>query len=381
MGLLLFLLSREETSIEQTAIIEGVGENIIKIITEAMNENPELGPRLEQDPQVFKDWIELTNSGEDYEEMVERTRTFEEEQQKAEDDLARAEQERDEAIAAQDEAETQARIAERALANQMGENGELAAILLKPIAGDTTLCAFLESDDDPVRSEIGRENHGPSTPIGIIHVEEEGITLLRGGYRSDQPLVDFNGDPFDREASEQVIGSWSIKEKLTWVEFESIITKLNSLGNDFASDIKQRCRHYFNYYHVGLDGDTVEKFRDLNYSGVKISEQEFLDLTFINANTDYRPITIVRPDYPRDAIDEFIEGFSFIAFTVSKTGTVLEESIVVIDSSPSDIFDEESRAALKTWRFQPQIVEGQAVDVPNVRYLFTFCEGRRNDCF
>jgi outer membrane biosynthesis protein TonB len=60
---------------------------------------------------------------------------------------------------------------------------------------------------------------------------------------------------------------------------------------------------------------------------------------------------------------------------------VLEESIIVIDSFPSDIFDEPSRAALRMWRFPPQIVEGQAVDVPNVRARFIFCEGRKDDCF
>jgi TonB family protein len=389
LALLLFLLGRAQLDREKDELINRAGgEDVLIVISGALDNAPAVRDRIREDPSIPETWITLSNRGMDVDDFA-QTREALAGQLVINESQQRELEETKEALAGAMEEGNEARAL---LAGSKEENEQLQKDIEQvqqdiassqevpvegppnAIAGETTLCAYL-GPGNPSTERI------PTVPIGVVNIEESGITLLRKDYPLDQILVDYLGDTFNPEASERIINSWRIKEKLAWDEFESIMAALNLLGDDFASERKQKCRHYFNYYFEDLDAEILEKFGNLNYTGVKISESEFLDLTFINANTDYRPITIVRPDYPRDALDEMIEGFSFIAFTVSKTGTVLKESIVVIDSSPSDIFDEESRAALETWRFQPQIEEGQAVDVPNVRYRFIFCEGRRDDCF
>jgi TonB family protein len=385
LALLLFLLGRAQVERDRQELVEkqenlingAGGEEVLRVITGALNNAPDVRQAIAENPKIPETWITLSNRGvspTDIEQMqeelarqIEANRTLQDETEEQANQIAQTEQENQ-------SLKTEIEQSQEGPSGSQEEPSDIAEELPNAIAGETTLCAYL----GPGNPSTGRI---PTVPIGVVNIEASGITLLRKDYPLDQILVDYLGDTFNPEASERIISAWKIKEKLAWDEFESIMTALNLLGDDFASERRQKCRHYFNYYFEDLDAEILEKFGNLNHTGVKISEQEFLDLTFINANTDYKPITLVIPDYPREALEELIEGFSFIAFTVSKTGTVLEESIVVIDSSPSDIFDEESRAALETWRFQPQIEEGQAVDVPNVRYRFIFCEGRRDDCF
>ena len=362
---------RQELVEEQKKIINGAGgEEVLIVITDALNSAPDVRQAIAENPKIPETWITLSNRGvspTDIEQMqgelarqIEANRTLQDETEEQANQIAQTEQENE--ILKTEMEQLQAAL-------ELGEP-EGASELPSAIAGDTTLCAYLEPGDTS-------DERGSTVPIGVVLIEESGITLLHKGYRSDQSLIDFYGDTFARESSEQIINSWSTKGQLPWVEFESITDGLNLLGDNFASDSKQKCRHYFNYYFVSLDAESLEKFRNLNYTGVKISEQEFLGLTFINANTDYEPITRVRAEYPAEALEQKIEGFSLIAFTVSKTGTVLEESIVVIDSTPPEIFDEASRKAIARMRFQPRLADGQAVDVANVRYRFTFVE-RRN---
>jgi len=87
---------------------------------------------------------------------------------------------------------------------------------------------------------------------------------------------------------------------------------------------------------------------------------------------EYLPMSTIAPQYPTLAADQGIEGWVLMGFTVSAQGTVLEETVETIDSSPTDVFNNSAYRALLQFTFQPRIVEGEAVQVPGVQYLFRY---------
>jgi protein TonB len=44
----------------------------------------------------------------------------------------------------------------------------------------------------------------------------------------------------------------------------------------------------------------------------------------------------------------------------------------VVDAEPPGMFDQASIRAAERFRFQPRVVNGQPVEVPNVQYVFRF---------
>ena len=80
----------------------------------------------------------------------------------------------------------------------------------------------------------------------------------------------------------------------------------------------------------------------------------------------------VEAAYPPAAADEGIEGWAQVKFTVSEEGTVPVSSISMVDAEPLQVFDESAKAAIAQFRFQPRVVNGQPVAVPNVQYVFRF---------
>ncbi len=82
------------------------------------------------------------------------------------------------------------------------------------------------------------------------------------------------------------------------------------------------------------------------------------------------PITDVVPEYPVTAIRDGREGWVMVRFTVTTAGGVA--SVRVSDSEPPKIFDDAALAAAQQFRFEPQVQNGQAIDVPDVGYVFRF---------
>lgn len=66
----------------------------------------------------------------------------------------------------------------------------------------------------------------------------------------------------------------------------------------------------------------------------------------------------VPPDYP-DAAGT-TEGSVKLQFTISVAGQV--KDIVVVESSPSGLFDAPARAALAQWRYKPSLVDGEPAE-------------------
>ena len=88
------------------------------------------------------------------------------------------------------------------------------------------------------------------------------------------------------------------------------------------------------------------------------------------ADGSYVPIFQVPPVYPRRALERGIEGCVMLKFTVTKVGSTKEPEVEW--SVPPGIFDRAAmRSALK-YKYKPQIRDGEATEVPNVRTIIVF---------
>jgi len=97
---------------------------------------------------------------------------------------------------------------------------------------------------------------------------------------------------------------------------------------------------------------------DIGAAGLGVSDGEML------------PLVNIQPTYPTRAAQRGIEGWCQVAFTVTASGGVRD--VVVIDAEPRGMFDSASIRAAERFRFQPRVVNGEAVDVPNVQYVFRY---------
>jgi len=87
------------------------------------------------------------------------------------------------------------------------------------------------------------------------------------------------------------------------------------------------------------------------------------------ASRQYLPIAKEAPDYPQRALDRNIEGECTVAYTVTPQGQVSDPQVV---GQCHPLFVKPSLAAAKRFRYQPRMVNGQAVAVANVKNTFTY---------
>ena len=87
---------------------------------------------------------------------------------------------------------------------------------------------------------------------------------------------------------------------------------------------------------------------------------------------DMLPLVAIAPQYPTRAAQRGVEGWCLVSFTVNGLGNVVEESIVVVDAEPTDMFDRSSIRAAARFKFQPRVVDGQGVAVEDVQYVFRY---------
>lgn len=83
----------------------------------------------------------------------------------------------------------------------------------------------------------------------------------------------------------------------------------------------------------------------------------------------YLPLSKQAPDYPQRALDKNLEGDCSVEYTVNPQGKV--ENPKVLDGC-HPLFIRPSLAAANTFRYQPRIIDGQAVAVPAVRNTFHY---------
>lgn len=83
----------------------------------------------------------------------------------------------------------------------------------------------------------------------------------------------------------------------------------------------------------------------------------------------YQPLSKEAPDYPQRALDKNLEGDCTVEYSVNPQGRV--ENPKVIDGC-HPLFMRPSLAAVATFRYQPRLIDGQAVTVPAVRNTFHY---------
>jgi len=87
------------------------------------------------------------------------------------------------------------------------------------------------------------------------------------------------------------------------------------------------------------------------------------------ASRQYLPIAKKPPVYPQRALDSGLQGSCTVSYTVDVQGHVRSPEVVG-DCHP--LFIRPSLTAAKSFRYQPRIVEGRAVAVPDVKNTFHY---------
>ncbi|MDO8273259.1 MAG: TonB family protein [Gammaproteobacteria bacterium] len=111
---------------------------------------------------------------------------------------------------------------------------------------------------------------------------------------------------------------------------------------------------------LSIERAAVQVDADLEIGGASISITDGEMLPLVN----------VTPTYPTRAASRGIEGWCQVSFTVTDTGGVRD--VVVVDADPPEIFDTASMRAAEKFKFQPKVVDGKGVEVPNVQYVFRY---------
>jgi protein TonB len=93
----------------------------------------------------------------------------------------------------------------------------------------------------------------------------------------------------------------------------------------------------------------------------------------ISLARELTPLVRFPPDYPMAAMNNKIEGYVLLRFTVTETGTVADPE--VLRSEPPGIFDRAARRAVMRWKYQPQLANGEPVSVVTyTRLVFRMLE-------
>jgi protein TonB len=88
------------------------------------------------------------------------------------------------------------------------------------------------------------------------------------------------------------------------------------------------------------------------------------------SDSDVVPIVRVTPQYPLRASERGIEGWVEVEFTISKLGTV--KNAEVMNSHPSSIFDRSALKAIRKWKYNPKIEDGEPVERSGIKVRLKF---------
>ena len=98
-----------------------------------------------------------------------------------------------------------------------------------------------------------------------------------------------------------------------------------------------------------------------------------VDISGIGIGTgdgEYLPLVKIAPSYPFKAMAARIEGSCVVEYTVTQTGAT--KNIATVKGECMRIFARSSIDAAKKFKYKPRIVDGIAIEVPNVFNRFDF---------
>ena len=115
--------------------------------------------------------------------------------------------------------------------------------------------------------------------------------------------------------------------------------------------------NFDNSMAVSVSAPTMEANLNVTGVGFGVSDGEYL------------PIVKVAPVYPSRALSRGLEGYVIVEFTVTRTGTVRDVTVV---ESTSSLFERAATEAALKFKYKPRVIDGEAVEVPGVRNKITF---------
>ena len=103
-----------------------------------------------------------------------------------------------------------------------------------------------------------------------------------------------------------------------------------------------------------------------NHIDVDIS----MDMGISMGDGEYLPIVKMSPTYPAKARLNETEGSCLVTYTVTVTGAT--KNITVVQGQCPKIFSRSAKMAAKKFKYKPRVIDGEAVEVPNVSNRFDF---------
>lgn len=82
------------------------------------------------------------------------------------------------------------------------------------------------------------------------------------------------------------------------------------------------------------------------------------------------PLVRVEPEYPPRALSRGVEGWALIQFSVTAAGTTTD--VKAIESQPPGVFDQAAIRAVGSWKYNPKVEGGTAVERRGMRVLLSF---------
>jgi TonB family protein len=147
--------------------------------------------------------------------------------------------------------------------------------------------------------------------------------------------------------------------------------EVDELSRTLSQRLLDSGRQAMNAKAFERSGQLIAAAKDVGqrFNGAAISQAE-ADLatardataqqTNIVSAASLKRVRMVSPTYPDAARKRGIEGWVELAFTVQTNGTV--DAVEVRNASPADVFDDAAMRAVRQWRFEPIVRNGEKVE-------------------
>jgi len=109
-----------------------------------------------------------------------------------------------------------------------------------------------------------------------------------------------------------------------------------------------------------------------NIQGVMVQAPSLGDLSVMQGpnNQQAMPLFRVQPNYPPRAMRRGLEGYVVVRFTISPSGR--PQDLSVVEANPPRMFEREALRALRKWKYEPKVVNGEAVAQPGQQIKLEF---------
>ncbi len=111
---------------------------------------------------------------------------------------------------------------------------------------------------------------------------------------------------------------------------------------------------------LAVEAPTIASDVAVDISGIGLDESD----------GEYLPIVKIAPVYPFAAMGKGLEGHCTVQYTVTTNGST--KDISTVPGECPGVFAQASIKAAKKFKYKPRVVDGVAIEVPNVRNRFNY---------